>query len=662
MVFRSRLALRIFTATALVVVLVLALALLLIKSFASRAADLSIDRALAATASAVNDQLESRSHTLSQEARLLAQVPSYVSRIEQGTLSGHREDLLDQADEFRNQAEADWAIIADADGVLQASTRDRQSSGDSLAGGALVGIALGGESTAGAWIEPDNSVYQAVAVPVATSGGAVRAVLVLGLAVDSLLARRLERQTASEIVFTVLDTTDQPLVVASTLPDPVARAVAAEVTLERLSTQDSTQRRLRVSGGGDTWIGELSVLRTASGAAVGGFAGLRSRSQELAPYLQLQRAILFAFFGGLFFASLGALLLSRQITRPVRELVAATREVSAGNYGTEIRVASQDEIGELAEAFRGMVHELQEKQQLVDFLSSTGAHTVALRPSQVVSAPGPRPGEAFAGRYEVKSVLGQGGMGVVYRAVDRELDELVAIKLLHEDMVRRDASLLERFKQEIRLARRITHPNVVRTHDLGEIDGVYYITMEYVEGTSLDELIRKRGRLPVGVTLTIGKQLLRALEAAHAQGVIHRDIKPQNMLVDPQGFLKVMDFGIARLAAAGKGLTLDGAVVGTPEYMAPEQLMGQEIDQRADIYAAGAVLYQCLTGRPVFQAESLGTLILKKVDQVPTDPRTLVPDLPVPLVQVILRALARDPAERWPTAHDFAQALERLPA
>ena len=194
MVFRSRLALRIFTATALVVVLVLALALLLIKTFASRAADQSIDRALGATASAINDQLESRSHTLGQVARTLAQVPSYVSRIEKASLDGSRADLLDQADEFQSQAEADWAILTDADGVLQASTRERQASGDSLAGGALVGIALGGEPTAGAWIEPDNSVYQAVAVPVQTSGGPVRAVLVLGLAVDSVLARRLQRK------------------------------------------------------------------------------------------------------------------------------------------------------------------------------------------------------------------------------------------------------------------------------------------------------------------------------------------------------------------------------------------------------------------------------------------------------------------------------------
>ncbi|MBL8979325.1 MAG: serine/threonine protein kinase, partial [Gemmatimonadetes bacterium] len=316
--------------------------------------------------------------------------------------------------------------------------------------------------------------------------------------------------------------------------------------------------------------------------------------------------------------------------------------------------------GELAEAFKGMVAELKEKQQLVDFLSATGAHTVALRPSIAVNAVGPIPGEVFAGRYEIKSVLGQGGMGVVYRAVDRELDEQVAIKLLHGEMVRRDASLLERFKQEIRLARRITHPNVVRTHDMGEAAGLYFITMEFVEGTSLDDLIRKRGKLPVGVTLTVARQLLRALEAAHAQGVVHRDIKPQNMIVDAQGFLKVMDFGIARLADNSKGLTMDGAVVGTPDYMAPEQLLGREVDGRADIYATGAVLFQCLTGERLFPADSLPTLIMKQVEEPARDPRTLSPEVPPALAQAILKALAKDPAARFQTAHDFAVALERM--
>ncbi len=658
---RPRLALKIFTATALVVVLALGVALLFTRHFAIRAAEESIGRGLAATASALTDQLESRAHTLQQVARALAQVPTYVSRIELGFQSEGRSDLLDQAAEFQQQGEADWALLTDDQGTLQAFTRSNELFGISLAGeGSMVEQALLGSSATGTWVEPDNAAFQAAAVPIRVGDGPVRGTLVMGLALDSSFAARLKRQTASEIVFVVLDTLDQPLVVASTLAGDIAAAVAGQATFDRLSTEDTAASHLRLDTGGDTWIGELGVLRTASGAPVGGFAALRSRAVELAPYARLQQAILIAFVGGLLFASLGALLLARGIARPVRELVAVTRQVSAGNYDAEIKVGSGDEIGELAEAFKGMVAELKEKQQLVDFLSATGAHTVAMRPSIAVNAVGPIPGEVFAGRYEIKSVLGQGGMGVVYRAVDRELDEQVAIKLLHGEMVRRDASLLERFKQEIRLARRITHTNVVRTHDLGEADGLYYITMEFVEGTSLDDLIRKRGKLPVGVTLTVARQLLRALEAAHAQGVVHRDIKPQNMIVDAQGFLKVMDFGIARLADNSKGLTMEGAVVGTPDYMAPEQLLGREVDGRADIYATGAVLFQCLTGERLFPADSLPTLIMKQVEEPARDPRSLSPEVPPALAQAVLKALAKDPAARFQTAHDFAVALERM--
>jgi serine/threonine protein kinase len=273
-------------------------------------------------------------------------------------------------------------------------------------------------------------------------------------------------------------------------------------------------------------------------------------------------------------------------------------------------------------------------------------------------------GSLLDGRYEIKKILGVGGMGVVYRAHDRELDEPVAIKTLKPDQLEGDGTSLERFKQEIRLARRITHRNVVRTHDLGEVNGMYYITMEFVEGTSLKDLIRKGGHLPAGVALTVGKQLCRALEVAHEQGVIHRDIKPQNMVVDSGGFLKVMDFGIARLAEAkqqeAKGLTAAGVAIGTPEYMPPEQLMGEELDTRADLYSAGAVLYECVTGQSVFSAPTLPALMLKHLEEQPRDPREVVPDIPAQLAAVILKALAKTRDARWQSAVEMHEALDAV--
>ncbi len=403
------------------------------------------------------------------------------------------------------------------------------------------------------------------------------------------------------------------------------------------------------------------MLQTADGVPIGGYVGLHDRNLELAAWRQLSRAIGWAFAGGLLLALASSIVLTRQVTRPVRRLVAAARQVSAGEYA-DVPVTSHDEIGELASAFGRMVEELREKDRLVAyFRTRPGATPVP------VDLPGDRsltPGVLFAGRYLVEELLGRGGMGVVYRAMDRQLGELVAIKVLRPELTELSPSVLERFKQELRLARRITHRNVVRTYDLGEASGTYYITMELVRGTTLATFIQDAGRLDVPATLTIGKQLCRALEVAHDEGIVHRDIKPHNLLVDPAGFLKVMDFGIARLAegrpASGEALTGVGVVVGTPQYMAPEQLFGEAVDQRTDLYAAGAVLFECLTGRLVYAGASLAELGAVHLRQAPPDPVTFNPAVPPDLSRIILRALAHRPDDRWPSAADLLRALEAV--
>ena len=649
-------------------------ALALIRLRASQAADAAIDRGLGATQSAVQDALASRSHTLQQSARILAQVPSYISRIDEDLRAENRADLLDAADEFRQQGEAEWALITDQSGVLQASTRDRESFGIEMGGGQLVGDALTGKATEGAWIEATSggdSLFQAVAVPIKPPGDGVpvSGVLILGIPLDTVLAARLKRQTNSEIVFISLDTLDHPALAVSTLaPEVLAQAMGE---LRGMALTDSSSGRIELHAGGLTWIGASGPLTTASGAVIGVYGGLRAREAELAPFTALQRSILLAFLGALAIALVISVILAGQIARPIQQLVGITREVSEGRYSGKVTITSKDEIGELADAFQRMLTELDEKRRLVEFLGGS-ARTTPVGASQantISSAETMLPasrlgiGSVLANRYEIRQQLGAGGMGVVYRAFDRELQEPVAIKTLKPDLVG-DANLLERFKQEIRLARKITHPNVVRTHDLGEHEGTYFITMEFVEGTSLDELLKRRGALPLDVTLTIGRQLLRALDVAHGQGVVHRDIKPQNLVVDAQGFLKVMDFGIARLVE-GRGpkdaaLTAEGSIIGTPEYMAPEQLMGQPVDGRADLYATGAVLYECVTGKRLVEGNSFATLLLKAVQEPAPDVRVTAPKTPEPLARAIKRALEKKPDDRFPTAVAFAEALDQV--
>ncbi len=680
---RIGLGLRIFLATALVVIVALGGALYLTKLKADRAADESIGKALDATQSAIEDALASRGHTLQQVAIRLAQVPTYVSRLDEALRTGDRSNLLDQADEFKSQLGAGWALITDAQGNLKAWTRDRDRMDEPLGEGALVGIALGGEPTTGIWIEPTpsgDSLYQAVGVPILSPGGTVpTGVLVAAVPIDNDFVARLRRQTNSEVLFIAPDTLGVPQVAASTLAPELLGGAVRQLHGDSMASSESAGRRVRIETGSGTWEGVTGPLLTAGGETVGEYVGLRSRDIELAAYAKLQQAIGIAFGVGLLLALLSSILVARRITRPVHQLVEATRQVSDGQYAVEVEVRSRDEIGELASAFRRMLADLKEKQQLVDYLSVSARSTLAVaRPSMAAALDLPETairaapagtgllarGVLFANRYQIIDVLGMGGMGVVYRAVDRELDETVAIKTLRREMLLAEESSLERFKQEIRLARRITHRNVVRTHDLGEVDGIYFITMEYVEGTSVEQLIRKRGKLPPGVTLTIGKQLCRALEVAHEQGVIHRDIKPQNLVVDAGGLLKVMDFGIARLAEghrpAGDGLTGVGVMIGTPQYMAPEQLAGEEVDGRTDLYAAGAVLFECVTGQPVFSGSAFATLMLQHLQEVPENPTSLNPEVPDALAQVILRALAKRKGDRWQSADEMHQALDRV--
>jgi len=239
------------------------------------------------------------------------------------------------------------------------------------------------------------------------------------------------------------------------------------------------------------------------------------------------------------------------------------------------------------------------------------------------------PGEMLANRYRIEAQVGSGGMGIVYRAMDTVLGEPVAVKLLRPEVLVADPLVYERFLQELRLTRHLTHRNVVRTHDLGESDGVPFLTMEYVQGASLASVIAGLRALPPSAVVSVGKQLLRALAVAHEQGVVHGDLKPQNLLIGANGVLKVTDFGVSRLirgvdperhrrvaqeADASLTARLAGAIVGTPEYMAPEQLMGEPASAPSDIYAAGVVLHECLTGVTPYTADTPMAFIARKLD------------------------------------------------
>ena len=660
---------KIFLASALLVVAVLGVTFGVTSVQANRTADASIHRALVSTRRAVDDYLAARTRTLGRASTVATDVPQYRQRL---LNQGARAEALDQADDIRGLIGAAWVLVTNSDGILIARTDYREQYERDLSIAPLVANALSGDQTNGAWLDDvRGTMYIAIGTPLRDRPTAAPlGVLVATYQIDDSLAGAIKQATSSDVVFFALDTLNQPVVVGSTVPaQEIGPALQSAVNTEALAADTGGEGTpLVTTMGGQHLIGLAGAIRSPSGDVRGGFVALRSREAELALFKALRRTMLWAVALGVVLALIWAFMQARQIAGPVRRLVVATRQVQEGDYSVDIAVKSRDEIGILSRAFKSLVEDLKAKAALVDYMmaASGGAATQRIDavPTEVRAAGGDqlRPGATFAGRYEVKEILGAGGMGVVYRAFDRELQEPVAIKTLRPEAMAGGTVALDRFKQEIRLARRIAHRNVVRTYDLGEQNGVYYLTMEYVEGTSLKQLIVSRGKLPVAVALTVGKQLCRALEVAHAEGVIHRDIKPQNIVVEPSGFLKVMDFGIARLAnpPQGKGLTEAGTSIGTPDYMSPEQLAGAELDQRSDLYAAGVVLFECVTGRVPFEAETTWALVAKHLEEDSPDPRTFNAEVPGELAAVILKAMAKEQKDRFATASEMHDALARI--
>jgi serine/threonine protein kinase len=263
------------------------------------------------------------------------------------------------------------------------------------------------------------------------------------------------------------------------------------------------------------------------------------------------------------------------------------------------------------------------------------------------------PGQIIADRYRIVALAGRGGMGEVYRAEDLKLSQLVAIKFLPAALSQ-DAGALARFHSEVRIARQVSHPNVCRVFDIGDADGVPFLTMEYVDGEDLASLIRRIGRLSPDKAIEIARQVCAGLAAAHERGVIHRDLKPANVMLDGSGKIRITDFGLASVAASLEGAE---AKAGTPAYMAPEQLEGKEVTAKSDLYSLGLVLYEILTGKRVYDAATLPELMKQREKTTPTSPSTLVRDLDPAVERVILRCLENDPARRPASALQVAAAL-----
>src|SRR5215469_16461326 len=294
----------------------------------------------------------------------------------------------------------------------------------------------------------------------------------------------------------------------------------------------------------------------------------------------------------------------------------------------------------------------------LDVTASSGqrAGGSAQRPSTIVQAGKLlQPGTLLGNRYQILQVLGEGGMGAVYKARDRELERIIALKVIRPDLAGHQ-EVLQRFKQELILARQVTDTNIIRIFDLGEADGVKFITMELVEGETLQHMLRTRGKLPVPEVVDMLEQMLSGLRAAHKAGVIHRDLKPGNIMRDAQGRVVIMDFGLAR-SLESDGMTKTGAMLGTIEYMSPEQALGMELDARSDLFTVGLICYELLTGRMPFQADSAVASLLRRTKERAAPMTDLDKEIPGVLSNIVSKCLERDAALRYQSAQALLDDL-----
>ena len=721
---------RVFLSTAAIVCAVLFAALLVASYSARRTTREAERRGLEQAADLTAQLLAGRGRSLAGGARVFVQGPSFRALVAER----QHDDILDQAFEAAAQLTADWVFITDERGTLLAKSDEPGVQGVSMGAIPLVEGALEGRTTFGFGISRDTLLFQTVAVPIVVPGAAPVGVLVATKLVDRQMALDVRAATGADIVFYSLDARGTAHVVATSLDStrqaaaalPAAPPAEAASTRGAVTPNDSVvptagPRAARTATiGGAPFALQGAALTTSGGDVVGGFVVARPESATSAQLAGIRRSIAIAGLLGLLLALAAAWSSARRVTRPTRALALAATRALDGEYDEAARVAGEvtarapsAEVKALGAALTAFLQELREKRALgallehglaieppnenVVEMTEERGHT-RVRASGASGAGGARTrlptatpltaragmltlpagvlaaGTVVADRYEVKDVIGVGGTGIVYRAMDRTLDEWVALKMLRPELLADDPRAREELKQELRLTRRVSHRNIVRTHDFGVSRGIPYLTMEYVEGTSLAAVLARRGALPSSIVLALAKQLMRALDAAHEQGVMHGDVKPANLLVTTDGLLKVTDFGVATLVrrpvsptALGIDETtsprLAGAVVGTPEYMAPELLLGGMPDVTADLYAAGMVLHECLTGSTPFQGDTPRGFLAQKLD---TPRETLIRppvrgrSTPRTLAAVVALMIEPDPDQRPGSAAEVSALLARL--
>jgi serine/threonine-protein kinase len=684
-----------FLRTGLVVLLLVGAVLGVALVQTKKAAQASATDGLQSAAALLSRTFDQQAKVMDAGLAVFAEYPGYLAEIERAEQSQDVKSTLDALNENFPTFSADVALIVKPDARLLASTEavpGRSDFGDvgivqmALAPEDAAAVGYKGPSYRG-FVRLGNSVYHAVARRLTSPSGAFLGVMLVGTRLDS--------QQATALRALALPPGSAHLALMSAFkfqgdtfhsPDLRAQAEAAlagpafsgaKASLLKGEVPPSVPMNLQ----GHDYLATLVPLRGVNALDLqAGELLAMPLDPFMAPFDRLKGWILGAGAAGLLLALLVALVSARSVTAPLAHLTEATSALAEGKR-IELPESSQmDEVGLLTERFRGLLAELKAKEEMVAMLEqvrSAGAVNTRVAKEadmtvvdvdatvSLLGKPLPSPkrltvkeGETFAGRYKVEGVLGKGGMGIVLKAKDLQLDEEVAIKVIRPEHAV-DADFLERLKQEVRLARRISHRFVLRTHDFAETDGIAFVTMEYLKGVTLKRLLDDRGKLPLPLVLRIGRQVAEGLEAAHAEGVVHRDIKPLNVLFDARGDVKLMDFGLAApVSAAGKDRS--GQVFGSPRYMAPEQVRGDRVDPRTDLYSLGVMLFELATGQPPFPGSDVSELLRKQLSAEAPHAKDIDHAMPASFSFLLDRLLHKRMEDRPSGAAEVVEVLKAI--
>jgi eukaryotic-like serine/threonine-protein kinase len=607
------------------------------------------------------------------QVRAVAEQPGTKALLAEG--GGGAETAHDTSLEFARALGAAAVFLFDTHGRLIVRTdRPHEEGGRDFAGVSWVSLPLSRLTESSAFIAEVShgpALSLVASAPVLQGAGTERVlngVLSAAFRMDDERAREVASLAGGEAAFLINTAARGAVprleVVGTTdaFRDPgLGRAVSAQSgTTEGQLARGDLPSPFALTARRRDYLATLVPILSGSGEPVGAVVVGRAQDEELAALREIRRSLL----------GVGALILllsvplsfafARALARPIQQLAVAAEEIGRGNMDVPLPQAGRGEVGALARAFEVMLRELKEKAQLEQLVADMRGRGVdptirGVPPTSAGGLPatGPVIGHLFAQRYEIRGLVGRGGMGAVYRALDRELDEEVALKVLEAPGEGTPGE--QQLRREIKLARTITHPNVVRAYDFGDSEGVRFFTMEYVAGATLRELLDEEGHLAVTPALQIAKQVCRGLGAVHRAGIVHGDLKPANVVVMTGGVAKLTDFGVARVRRQAAT-----PFAGTPPYMSPEQVRGAEVDERSDLYSAGIVMYEMFTGRRPFDASDPFEVMRLHLEEVPPNPRTLQPTLPELLADTIVACLSKAKADRPATAADLDRLLMRV--